>query len=113
MKLNEIAKKLDLACRTSSVSLEREVAGGYASDLLSDVMAHSKAGDLWVTLQVHPNIVAVASLREHAGIVLVGGREPQEETLEKAKEEGVPILVSGLNGFQLAGRLYEMGIGRG
>jgi hypothetical protein len=113
MRVHEIAEKLNLNCRTPEPSLDAEVTGGYASDMLSDVMAHSKAGDLWVTLQAHPNIVAVASLREHAGIILVRGREPQEDTLQKAKEEGVPILVSELDGFQLVGRLYEMGIGRG
>jgi len=112
MKLSDIAEQLDLASRTPGASLDGEVSGGYASDLLSDVMAHSKAGDLWVTLQAHPNIVAVAALRDLAGIVLVRGREPLEETLEKAREEGVPVLVSRMDGFELVGRLYEIGIGR-
>jgi len=43
--------------------LSGECSGGYVSDLLSDVMANAKAGDLWVTLQTHQNIVAVASLK--------------------------------------------------
>jgi hypothetical protein len=112
MKLKDIAEKLELTCRTSETSLEVDVSGGYVSDLLSDVMAHSQAGDLWLTLQAHPNTVAVASLRDLVGIIVVGGREPEAETIAKADQEGIPIFVSPRTAFQLAGRLYDLGIGR-
>lgn len=112
MTLREIADALNLTPRTATVGWETAVTGAYASDLLSDVMANSKAGELWITLQAHPNIVAVASLRDLAGIVLVGRREPQEETLDKANQEGVSLFVSPLPTFELAGRLYAMGVGQ-
>lgn len=86
------------------------VKGGYASDLLSDVMANARVGDLWVTLQRHANIVAVASVREVAGIVLVGGREPEESTRARAEEEGVPIVVTPLPTFEVIGRLHAAGL---
>jgi len=57
--------------------------------------------NLWITLQAHANIVAVASMKGFAGILLVGGREPQEGTLEKAESERIPILVSELPAFEL------------
>lgn len=110
MKLKEIVAALGLEVRSGSGLLEKEVKGGYASDLLSDVMAHTKPGDLWITLQVHLNIVAVATLNDLAGIILVNGREPEEATLRKATEEGVVLMVSPLSTFEVAGRLYEMGI---
>ncbi|MGQ9652945.1 MAG: DRTGG domain-containing protein [Thermodesulfobacteriota bacterium] len=110
MKLKEIVAALGLEVRSGSGLLEKEVKGGYASDLLSDVMAHTKPGDLWITLQVHLNIVAVATLNDLAGIILVNGREPEEATLRKATEEGVVLMVSALSTFEVAGRLYEMGI---
>jgi predicted membrane-bound dolichyl-phosphate-mannose-protein mannosyltransferase len=80
------------------------------SDLLSDVMANSKEGDVWITLQVHPNIIAVATLKDLAGIIIVQGRKPEKETIEKAQSENIPILVSDLQAFEIAGRLYQMGI---
>jgi len=86
------------------------LTGGYASDLLSDVMANSREGDIWVTLQVHPNIIAVASLKDLAGIVIVQGKKPEEQTVEKAQQEGVPLLVSELQTFEIIGRLYNLGI---
>jgi len=110
VNLSEIARKLGLEVRVGQDALTAEVRGGYASDLLSDVLAHAQEGDLWVTLQTHLNTVAVASMKGLAGIVLVNGREPQADTLEKAETENVPILVSPLPAFELIGRLYGLGL---
>jgi hypothetical protein len=110
MKLSDLAARLDLRVFSGEKRLERPVGGGYAGDLLSDVMAHGRKDDLWVTIQVHPNIVAVAVLKELAGIILANGREPAAETVEKAETEGVAILGTPLNAFELAGRLHEIGI---
>jgi len=87
---------------------QREPTGGYTGDLLSDVMGHSKEGYLWITRQVHQNIVAVASLKEHAGIILINGCEPAAETLEKAEAEKIPVMVSVLPAFELSGRIYNL-----
>jgi len=106
----DIAKFLGLETRAAKDHLDEEVTGGYASDLLSDVIAHSHKGNLWITIQTHPNIVAVATMKELAGIILTGGREPDSGTLQKAEEEGIPILVSPVFTFELVGRLYQKGI---
>jgi hypothetical protein len=110
MTVAELVGKLGLKVRTGTDKLGRAVTGGYASDLLSDVMAHAKEGTLWVTLQAHPNVVAVAVLKEIAAIVLIHGREPQEDTVARAEAEGVTILVSDLPAFELVGRLYSLGV---
>ena len=110
MTLNEVCSELDLKVKSGSSGLDREVTGGYASDLLSDVIANAREGDIWVTLHRHPNIVAVAVSGALAGIALVGGREPEESTLEKAEKEGVPILMSSLPTFELGAKLHGMGI---
>ncbi len=110
MKLGQVVEKLDLTVRTAGESLDTEVTAGYASDLMSDVIAHAREGNLWVTLQIHQNIVAVASMNGLVGIVLVNGREPEEETIEKAEAEGIPIMVTSLPTFEVVGKLYSMGI---
>lgn len=110
MELKKIVESLGLEVKAGSEGLHREVEGGYVSDLLSDVIANSKRGDLWLTLQVHKNIVAVATLKESAGIVVIGGKTPAEETVKKAEEEGIVLLTSSLPAFELAGRLYELGV---
>jgi hypothetical protein len=110
VKLTELIEKLNLDVRSAKANLEREVTGGYASDLLSDVLANGKEGNIWVTLQVHHNIVAVASMKELAGVILVNGREPEQETVEKAEAENLVIMVTEMPTFELVGRLYSLGV---
>ncbi len=105
-----LVKTLGLEVNTGSDQLHQEVTGGYVGDLLSDVIAHSASGNIWVTIQTHPNIVAVASMKDLAAIILAGGREPDPETLKKASEEGIPLLRSSLPAFELVGRLYQAGV---
>jgi len=110
MRLSEVVRALGLGVRAAGPGLESEVSGGYVSDLMSDVIANAEAGDLWLTVQIHANIVAVAAMKELAGIVLVGSREPEAETLRKAGEKQVTVLASSLPAFELAGRLYQLGL---
>jgi hypothetical protein len=110
VNLNDVVQNLGLEIKAGRDALETEVRGGYVSDLMSDVIAHSREGDLWVTLQTHQNTIAVASLKGLAGIVLVNGRQPDEEMLKKAIEENIVILASSLPAFELVGRLHNLGI---
>jgi len=104
--LRELADKLGLEVVAGAGGLDREVAGGYCGDLLSDVMARAKPKDLWITIQGHQNIVAVAVLTEVAGVVVCGSAEPEAATLERADREGIPILRTSLTAYETAGRLY-------
>ncbi len=108
MKIEKIVQALGLEVKCAKDSLDREVTGGYTGDLLSDVMGNSKEGYIWVTRQVHQNIVAVASLKEHAGIILINSSEPTQETLEKAEAEKIPIMVSDLPAFEISGKIYNL-----
>lgn len=110
MKLQELVDILSLEVKTASSNLTKEVTGGYVSDLLSDVIANAKQGNIWITLQTHQNIVAVATLKELSGIILVNNRTSDEETSKKAEEIGVPIMVTSLPAFEIVGRLYTLGL---
>jgi len=112
MKLKDIVEKLHCSVQCGEDRLDQQVSGGYASDLLSDVIANSKAGNVWVTMQVHVNTVAVAVLKELAGIIIVQGRQPSEDTLRKAREEKVAIIVSDLPAFETVGRIHSLLEGR-
>jgi hypothetical protein len=108
MKIEKIVQTLGLEVKCAKDSLDREVTGGYTGDLLSDVMGNSREGYIWITRQVHQNIVAVASLKEHAGIILINSSEPTQETLEKAEAEKIPIMVSDLPAFEISGKIYNL-----
>jgi len=108
LNLEKIFKDLNLKLKCCEERLQKEVTGGYVGDLLSDVIANSKENDIWITRQTHQNIVAVASLKDLAGIILVQGAEPAPETVEKASKEGIPIMVTDLAAFEIAGRIYRL-----
>ena len=110
MNLIEIVEKLQLTVKTGAGFLDKEIKRGYVSDLMSDVMGNSNEGDLWVTLQIHQNIVAIAVMKSLGGIILINGREPEEDTVQKAEAEGLPILVSDMPAFELVGRLFTLGV---
>lgn len=106
MQIKDVLKVLQADVASGGENLANEVTGAYCSDLLSDVMANAKKGDLWITLQTHQNIIAVASLAELAGIVITRGAQPDPDTVAKAEKENIPILTSPLHSFELAGKLY-------
>lgn len=110
MTVQEIVSALGLDVVAGSSGLNKEITGGYTSDLLSCVIAGASEGNIWVTLQAHPNIVAVADLLELACIVVSEGMEPDDETLGRANESDMPILISEESTFTLVGKLFQLGI---
>ena len=108
MKVCDLVKMLNLTVFCGEEGLDTEITGGYTSDLLSDVMGHAQEGDIWVTLQTHKNVMAIASLKEIAAIILVKGHLPEEDTLEESNNENIPILSSPLQTFEITGQLYKL-----
>jgi hypothetical protein len=85
-----------------------EVTGCYVSDLLSDVLSGSRGGELWVTQHTHANVVAVAAVKELAAVLVVSGKPISEETLARARAEGVTMLSTRLSAFEVAGIVYGL-----
>lgn len=110
MTVSEIIKQAELEVKAATDHLDTEVTGGYSGDLISAAMANAKQDNVWVTWHVHPNIVAAAIITKLAAIIIVSGRQPEEDTIQKAQQEGIPILVSKLPAFEIIGKLYAMGI---
>jgi predicted transcriptional regulator len=108
MKISDIIKSLDLKILSGQNGLVNEVRGGYVSDLLSDVIGNAKEGQIWITLQTHQNIIAVAALKDISAIVLVRGAVPEEDTIEKSNLENIPVLVTDMDTFTITGRIFEL-----
>ncbi|NPV30339.1 MAG: serine kinase [Firmicutes bacterium] len=108
MTVKEVAEALGLKVRSGAAKLDQEVSGVYVSDLLSDVMAHAQEGNIWITLQIHPNVIAVATLLNLAAVIISRGAEPEAATLSRADEEGIPVLTTNQPTFEVAGRLYQL-----
>jgi hypothetical protein len=110
MKVKAIVDALPLTVVAGRSGLDTDVTGGYTADLLSCAMAGAEKGNVWVTLQGHLNVVAVASLNDLAAIIVVEGKPVSAEAISKAEEEGVVILTTGLAGYEIVGRLWELGV---
>ncbi len=108
MKVIELTELLGLKIISGTGNLEREVSGGYVSDLLSDVIGNSAENMAWVTIQTHPNIVAVASLKDLSAIIIARGLHPDEETVRLSEKEQVPLLGTDRSSFEIAGLLYNL-----
>jgi hypothetical protein len=107
LKVKDVAERIGLDIKVNG-NVEAVVTGCYISDLLSDVMANSKVGELWITLQIHPNIVVVASIKGLSGIIIPNGRKPDPETVKKAEIENITIMTTTSTTFKTGGLIYKL-----
>lgn len=108
MKVADLVEQLQLQVFSGRTGINREITGGYVSDLLSDVMGNVSEGAIWITLQTHHNVLAIASLKEVAAVVLVKGKVPEKETAAHSDQEGIPVLGTDMETFEFAGKLYAL-----
>ncbi len=112
MRLQDLVQVLELEELTlgEPSNSEADITHGYASDLLSDVLANAPAGGILVTLQVHLNVIAVAS---HAGlraVIFSCGRRPEKDVVRRSADEGLSLYATKADTFELVGRLYQLGL---
>ena len=105
MKVKELVTFCKWTLITPELS-ENEVNGGYVSDLLSDVMAHAKDGNILITIQAHQNTVAVASLTNLSAILICHNREIPDDMLQSAKKEKIAVLRTKSNQYDAACNLF-------
>ena len=106
MTVADLVKKFGLKIFSGETGLGNEISGGYVSDLLSDVMGFARENQVWITLQTHQNVLAIAALKDLAAVILVKGLQPDPETLMHSQEEGIPLLGTEMGTFEMAGKLY-------
>jgi hypothetical protein len=108
MKLNEIIERLALDVLTPVLDPAVDVTGAICSDLLSHVLAKASPGTLWVTIQCHTNVVAVAQVATLSAVLMTDGRRPNDETIRRAIDGGIALLASSESAFDVSGRLYHL-----
>jgi predicted transcriptional regulator len=110
MNVKELVEKFGMTVHAGENGLNKEVKCGHCGDLLSEVMGNAGSGCIWITVQSHMNIVAVAVLREMSAIVITGDNVPDNDTMNKANSEGIPLLSWKGRSYKLAGELAKAGI---
>ena len=112
MILEKIVKALDLKEVTNCANLKREVKDGFTSDLLSVVMGEAEENMVWVTMQGHINVPAVASLLGLSCVIVANSVRVEVGTIERANDNKIAIFSTPLSSFKITGMLYELGLGR-
>jgi predicted transcriptional regulator len=108
MKLHELAENLELKIRTKP--FDKEISGVYISDMVSDVIANAKAGNVLVTVQIHNNVIAAANLVDICGVIVTQGKVPTDDVIKMAEKAEISIYTTDMNRWQVATKMYEAGI---
>ncbi|MFW6022684.1 MAG: DRTGG domain-containing protein [Halanaerobiaceae bacterium] len=109
VKIKDVIESLDLEVVVAG-DTEKEIQGCYIGDLLSNVMARAKEGNIWITIQGHQNVTAVALLTGVSAVILVEKFEYEESAVKRAEEKSITLLKTPLTAFKVAEELTKMGI---
>lgn len=111
MKLSEIAGLINASPLCGGERLnDIDVPNAYACDLMSDVLAFCAPGSLLLTGLTNVQIVRTAQMLDIPAVIFVRGKIPLEETLNLAKENGIPILLTKYSLYEVCGKLYATGL---
>ncbi|ABR30774.1 iron-sulfur binding hydrogenase [Thermosipho melanesiensis] len=108
MKLSKIIGAID--AEAVFFKDDCEIVHAYTGDLLSMVMKNAKSGSIWITVQNHLNIIAVAAMSGIKAIVLCEDMNFSNDVIEKAKEEGICLLKAKDDAYTVSGKIYTLGI---
>ena len=108
MNVQNLIKELNLEIICEGISLDTDVDGCYATDLLSLAMANVEKGNVWITVQTNMNILGIAALAEASCVIIAQGMNIAQNVIDKAKEEKICLLRSDLPVYELCLRIGSM-----
>lgn len=110
MELNEIAKVLDGEVLAGHEHLGFDIQYCYGCDLMSDVLAYVKNNVLLLTGLVHQQVIRTADMLDLKAIIFVRGKEPSEEMIEMANENGMVLIATKHSLYTACGLLFKNGL---
>ncbi|MBN1232943.1 MAG: hypothetical protein JXA60_06300 [Candidatus Coatesbacteria bacterium] len=108
MKISELIKKVNITPLNNL--FDRDITGVFVSDMVSDLMAFGKGGNLWITIQTHKKIISVGAMIDVSAIIIARDKQPLEEVIEAANLSEITVFTTGLSTYDLCHELYEAGI---
>lgn len=111
IRLSEISDLLSCDVCTPGDGLDGvEINFGCASDLMSDVLAFSRAGSVLLTGLVTVQTIQTAYIAEIGAVVFVRGKKPGEAIIELAREKRIAVLATPFSMYEACGLLYRKGL---
>lgn len=90
--------------------LEKNIEVVCGSDLMSDVLSLYKPKSLLLTGLTNSQVVRTAEMADMLSVCFVRGKQPQNDTIELAKEKSISLLSTKCTMFESCGRLYQKGL---
>jgi predicted transcriptional regulator len=111
MKLAEIRRLLDCEVICGEEWLEAiDVESCFAADLMSDVLAFSRAGALLVTGLTSLQSVHTADIADLTAILFIHDKRPGGPVVDVARQKKIPLLTTRRFMFETCGLLFDHGV---
>jgi serine kinase of HPr protein (carbohydrate metabolism regulator) len=110
MNINEMIQIIEGKLLTPDVNPQLEIKGGFAGDLMSDVLASIKPESVLITGLTNPQVVRTALIADVRAVIFARGKSLSPETIQLALQEKTPIITSKLGVYEICGRLSSTGL---
>ena len=110
MTVREIAEVLHAQWLCCEEEGDRVIHTGFASDMMSDVLAYVQEDTLLLTGLVNSQAIRTAEMLDLPCVVFVRGKNPHKDAIMRAKQLGMPALSTQYSMFEACGRLYAAGL---
>lgn len=110
MTICEIAGILDAKWLCCEEEADRTVLYAFASDMMSDVLAHVGEDTMLLTGLINSQSVRTAEMLDVPCLVFVRGKLPHKDAVQRAEQIGLPVLLTSCSMFEACGRLYAAGM---
>ena len=110
MTISEIASLLSARVLAGEELMGEEVRSACGSDMMSDVLAYVKDQAVLLTGLLNTQVVRTAGMMDMKCIVFVRGKNPGEDILELARDNGIAVLSTDLRMYVACGKLYAAGL---
>lgn len=113
MLIKEIQEILDAQLLVGEELLQTEVHTACGSDMMSDVLAFVKDQAVLITGLLNQQAIRTAAMMDMVCVVFVRGKQPGDDIVEVAKENGIAVMTTTHRMFTACGMLYEAGLNGG
>lgn len=111
MTIREVARILDAKWVCGEEEADQEIRYAFASDMMSDVLAHVEEDTMLLTGLINSQSVRTAEMLDVPCLVFVRGKIPHQDAVQRARQIGLPVLLTTCSLFEACGRLYAAGMG--
>ena len=110
MNLEELEDILQAKIIVDADDLEFNINSACSADMMSSVLYYHTPSSLLITSLTQPHVIRTAEIAGIKIIVFVMNKQPEQITIDLAKEKKIPILITPYCMYTASGKLFEAGL---